>query len=339
MSDLSKSVSLNEPTGLSPGPAESDWPLFGLVDDVRPALAELLASGAPGALATLVRVDGPSPRPAGAQMAMAADGRLAGHVSGGCVEGSVAILGRDVAESGVPRLVVFGAGSPFADVQLVCGARIEVFIERAAPDDATLRDVLRAREERRPIVRDVTYEGAASTRAAHRGEPIALADDNARLISRRYDPTTRLVVLGSDPVALATVQLGRAAGMETVLARALGPQSAPAGLASRYVSSSPNAALQALDLDPWTAVVTTTHDLDDDHEALEYALPSKAFYVGALGSKRRVADRIAKLEQAGLAWEHVRRLHAPVGLDIGAATPMEIAISILADVIRAKRQN
>ncbi len=338
MPDLSNSITLNEASGLEPGPTESDWPLFGLVDDVRPALAELMASGAAGALATLVRVDGPSPRPVGSQMAMAADGRLAGHVSGGCVEGSVAILGRDAAMSGAPRLVVFGAGSPFADVQLVCGARIEVFIERAAPDDETLRDLLRARSERRPIVRVATYEGAAHTRAPIGREPIASADDNARVVTRRYDPTTRLVVMGSDPVALATAQLGRAIGMETVLARALGPSTAPNGLASRYLSSTPNAALQALDLDAWTAVVTTTHDLDDDHEALEYALPSPAFYVGALGSKRRVADRISKLERAGLSWEHVRRLHAPVGLDIGAATPMEIAVSILADVIRAKRQ-
>lgn len=338
MSDLAKSIDLNEPTGLEPGPAESNWPLFGLVDDVRPALAEMLESGRTGALATLVRVDGPSPRPVGAQMAMAADGRLAGHVSGGCVEGSVAILGRDVAESGAPRLVVFGAGSPFADVKLVCGARIEVFVERAAPDDPSLREVLRARGARRPIVREVTYEGAARVRAPAADEPLASADDAARRVTRRYDPTTRLVVLGSDPVALATAQLGRAAGLETVLARALGPSTAPAGLAGRYLSAAPGPALQAIGLDRWTAVVTTTHDLDDDQEALAFALPSPAFYVGALGSKRRVADRIAKLEQAGLAWEHVRRLHAPVGLDIGAATPMEIAISIIADVIRAKRQ-
>jgi len=321
---------------LLPGPRESDWPEFGVIDDVRPALAEILAQDAPGALATLVRVDGPSPRPVGSQMAVAADGRAAGHVSGGCVEGSVAIVGREVAESGKPRLVVFGRGSPFIDVQLICGARIDVFIERASVEDRTLQGVLEARAERRAVVRAVTYDGAATLRPANETDAAAGADDDTRTIWRRYDPPTRLVVLGHDPVALALAALATAAGIESMLVRAKGPQTGPEG--ARYLPMGPVEAFDTLKLDRWTAIVTTTHDLNDDHEALEAALPSDAFYVGALGSRLRVAYRVAKLEKAGLAWDAIKRLRAPVGMDIGAATPMEIALSILADIVRVQRK-
>jgi xanthine dehydrogenase accessory factor len=321
---------------LTAGPADTDWPEYGLVDDVRPALAELLAGARPGALATLAAVDGPSPRPVGAQMAIAPDGRAAGYVSGGCVEGSVAILGQEVAASGAPRHVVFGAGSPFIDVTLVCGARIEIFIERASNADATLRAVLGARDARQSIIRRVDLDGTA-TIVSKAPPGRAGVEEEGGAIWRRYDPPPRVIVIGQDPVAMAIAQLGRATGFETVLARRLGPQTAPSGLASHYLSAAPAKAFDAFPLDAWTAVVTTTHDLDDDHEALERALPSPAFYVGALGSRRRVSDRIAKLEKAGLAWEAVRRLRAPVGLDIGAATPFEIALSVLADIVKAQR--
>lgn len=321
---------------LSPGPSDSDWPLFGLVDDVRPALAEILGSGRAGALATLVRVDGPSPRAVGAQMAIASDGRLAGYVSGGCVEGSVATVGREVAETGAPRHLVFGAGSPFADVRLVCGSRIEVFVERAQASDETLRAVLHARDARQTITRWTAPGGRAEIREG--GDGAVGVHDETGAVWRRYDPPTRLVVLGQDPVALATAQLARQVGIESILARRLGPQAAPSDFSSLYMSAAPTDALSRAALDRWTAVVTTTHDLEDDHEALDYALRSPAFYVGALGSRLRVADRVMKLEQAGLDWDAIRRLRAPVGLDIGAGTPMEIALSIVADIVRVQRK-
>jgi xanthine dehydrogenase accessory factor len=320
---------------LGSAPADGLWPTYGLVDDVRDRLAVAREAGDTLALATLVAVDGPSPRPLGAQMAIAADKSAVGYVSGGCVEGSLAILGADVIKTGLSRRVVFGAGSPFIDVQLVCGARIEVFIERIAPNDASIAAVLNARANRCAIVREVGPDGAM-TRAATRYDASAMIDNDR--IARRYDPTTRLIVCGHDPVALALADLSEASGLRCTLVRALGPAMAPPGLKAEYRAQSPLAAFAALGLDPWTAVVTTTHDLESDHEILAAALASEAFYVGALGSRRRVAHRIAKLEKAGLDWAAVKRLRAPVGLDIGAATPHEIAISILADIVRAQRK-
>jgi xanthine dehydrogenase accessory factor len=315
--------------------ATDDWPLYGLIDDIRPHLQTARARGETAALATLIGVDGPSPRGPGAQMLIAADGQIAGYVSGGCVEGSVALIAREVIAQGRMRRVVFGAGSPYADVKLVCGARIEVLIEPAAPEDATLTAVLDAYAQRLEIIRGVQSSGAPLLlEEAAEGATGERADG---VVWRRYMPRRRIVVLGGDPVAIALARLAGGAGFETVLARDYGPQTGPAGFIGAYRDAAPSEALREFIPDAWTAIVTTTHDLDADHAALCAALPSPAFYVGALGSRRRLADRIAKLEADGLDWVAVKRLRAPVGLDIGATTPHEIAIAILADIIAAAR--
>jgi xanthine dehydrogenase accessory factor len=196
--------------------------------------------------------------------------------------------------------------------------------------------MLDARARRRPIVRGATLDGEARILSAAPGAQAAGFDGG--LAWRRYDPQPRLLVFGADPVALATAQIGHAIGMETVLVRRRGPPAPPVGCAARYAPVSPADALAIFPPDAWTAVVTTTHDIDDDHETLHRALPSPAFYVGALGSRRRLPDRIGRLSRAGLPPEAIRRLRAPVGLDIGAASAAEIALAILADIVRTLRK-
>lgn len=316
-----------------PSAPTDDWPLHGLIDDIRPALRTQFAAGQDCAIATLVGVDGPSPRAAGAQMLIAPDGHVAGYVSGGCVEASVALIAREVMAEGRVRRIIFGAGSPFADIKLVCGARIDVVIEPAQRHDETWQAVLRAHQARAPIIRGRDSAGA----------PVLLTESPPGLAGelpdgamwRRYLPERRLLILGGDPVAIALARLAEASGLRVDLARAYGPAQGPAGYGGGYHSADPREALSTLAPDAWTAIVTTTHDLDADHAALRAALPSPAFYVGALGSRRRLADRIAKLEAEGLDWAAVKRLRAPVGLDIGAAAPGEIAIAILADIVAA----
>lgn len=327
----------NQLGGFHPGPAQSDWPVYGLVDDVRAQLAALREAQRACALVTLVDVDGPSPRRIGAQMVIAGEQAVAGYVSGGCVEGSLVLLGLDVIATGKPRLVVFGEGSPFMDVKLVCGARIEVLIERVDPGETAMGAVLEAWRAREPIARQTDLETGEASIVPDTddvGEAV-LSACGTRAV-RRYLPQTRLTIIGWDPVALALERLAALAGIETWIIRPHGPPAESAGIL-RYRTDAPAQALHALGLDHWTAVAATTHDLELDHAALLAALPSPAFYVGALGSRRRLADRIGALERAGLSWDAVKRLRSPIGLDIGAATPFEIAASILADVIRARR--
>ncbi|MGH6999739.1 MAG: XdhC family protein, partial [Phenylobacterium sp.] len=225
-----------------------EWPMFGMADDVRPALRQAQQGKKPLALATLTSVEGGGPRPPGTQMVFA-EGIVAGYFSGGCVESDVADHAFACLEDGVPRRLVYGAGSPWPDIQLLCGARIEIFVERVAPDDAALTELLAAYEARRPVVwvsDGVRREcGLAPT-----------PWDGA--IVQAYDPTPRLVVFGADPTALAIAQLGAQAGMETTLVRPKGPQAPPPIAGVAYRRDDPGEALAAIGTDAWTAIAIAT---------------------------------------------------------------------------------
>ncbi|HEY0436658.1 MAG TPA: XdhC family protein, partial [Phenylobacterium sp.] len=133
-----------------------EWPLFGMTDDARPALRQARDQGATAVLATLTAVEGGGPRPVGTQMVFAPDapngGIVAGYFSGGCVESDIADHAAACLADGEPRTLVYGEGSPWPDIRLLCGARIEIFLERVAPDDAALAELLSAQAERRPVV-------------------------------------------------------------------------------------------------------------------------------------------------------------------------------------------
>jgi xanthine dehydrogenase accessory factor len=298
--------------------------MFGLPEDVRPALRQARAAGRPLALATLVAVDGGGPRPAGTQMVFAED-IVCGYFSGGCVESDVADHAFACLDDGEPRTLVYGEGSPWPDIRLLCGARIEIFVERVAPDDFALAELLAAEADRRPI-RWVS-DGFARACAAEL-EPWPEAR-----VEKRYAPKARLVVVGSDPTALAIAQLGAQAEFETTLVRPKGPETPPPLAGVAYLRQEPAAALAAVGLDPWTAVAIATHDSETDHSALLAALPSQAGYVGLLGARRRLPERLARLRAEGISEAAIARLAAPIGLDIGGKAPWEVAVSVIGEIL------
>ncbi|HEX7945799.1 MAG TPA: XdhC family protein, partial [Phenylobacterium sp.] len=114
-----------------------EWPMFGLADDVRPALRQAVRANTPLVLATLTSVEGGGPRPPGTQMVFS-EGIVSGYFSGGCVESDVADHAFACLADGEPRRLVYGAGSPWPDIQLLCGARIEIFLERVEPKGAAM---------------------------------------------------------------------------------------------------------------------------------------------------------------------------------------------------------
>ena len=306
-----------------------EWPLFGMDDDVRPALAAAAAAGAPVALATLTKVEGGGPRPAGTQMVFAQD-ITAGYFSGGCVEGDVAGHAWDCLEDGAPRRLVYGEGSPWPDIRLLCGARIEIFVEKVAADDPALGELLAAWAARRPVV--WTSDGV--TRRC--GAPGA-GETWAGAITRRHDPVPRLAVFGADPTALAIAQLGAQSGMETTLIRPKGPEQPPSLAGVAYRRDEPARALAAVGVDAWTAVAVATHDLETDQAALVAALPSPASYVGLLGARARLHERLARLRALGVSEAALSRLHAPIGLPVGGKAPWEVAVSVIGEIM-AERQ-
>lgn len=304
-----------------------EWPLFGMTDDVRPAMREATAAGEALALATLVAVEGGGPRPVGTQMVFA-PGVAAGYFSGGCVESDIADHAFACLADGAPRTLVYGEGSPWPDIRLLCGARIEIFVERVAADDPALKTLLAADAERRPV----TWISDGRTRAcAGDLEPWPEA-----AVVRRYEPKPRLVVVGGDPTALAIAQLGAQSEFETTLVRPKGPETPPPIPGVAYRRDEPSQALAAIGVDEWTAIAIATHDSETDHTALLAALPSQAGYVGLLGARRRLPERLARLRGDGIGEREIGRMHAPIGLDIGGKAPWEVAVAVIGEITAAR---
>ena len=315
-------------------PQLPDWPDYGLADDVRPALRLARERGLPCALVTLFLVEGGGPRPPGTQM-LFAEGIVSGFLSGGCVEGDVAVHAARTLEDGEPRRLVYGEGGPWPDIRLLCGARIELLVERVEADDPAAEALLKLMEARVPAL--WRSDGRVRSCRPAAGEPLCAFDEASSTVSRRHDPVPNLVVVGSDPTALAIAQLGAQSGMQTLLVRPKGPPSPPPLVNVAYSRAEPEAALAAVGVDPWTAVAVATHDWETDAAALLAALPSPAGYVGVLGARRRLAERLARLEAAGVGRSALERLHAPIGLDIGGKAPWEVAVAVIGEIM-AERQ-
>jgi len=321
--------------GITDAGAWPEWATFGLADDIRPALAQARIRGTTVAIVTLFHSEGGSPRGLGAQMAVG-EGVLVGHVSGGCIEGDVAIHCRAVVAGGVPQRLVYGRGGPW-DLPLPCGGRIELLIEPVAPDDAEVGRLLTFAERREACVWISDGTSRTCLAADEAGVPDGEAGAMATRVFRRHAPRTRLIVVGSDPTALAVVGLAATMEIDAVLVRPLGPVEPPPLPGVRYSRERPEEALRSTGVDRWTAVAACTHDADFDLETLVVALRSPAFFVGALGSARRRTDRLESLRAAGVPAPALARLRTPIGLRIGARTPYEIAVAALAEIIAAQR--
>lgn len=309
------------------------WAAFGLVDDIRPALVEARARRVPIAIATLFQSEGGSPRGLGAQMAVG-EGILAGHVSGGCIEGDVAAHCRRAIDTGMPARLVYGRGGPW-DLPLPCGGRIELLIEPVPAGDVALERLIGFTERREVCL--WLSDGRTRTCEAADDRGMAEAGVFGACIFRRYAPRTRMIVVGSDPTAMAIAGLAAGMDMDAVLVRPQGPRAPPPLPGVRYATQSPAKALAAIGIDRWTAVAACTHDADLDGETLAAALLSSAFFVGALGSARRRTERLEALRAFGVHDRDLARLKSPIGLSIGARAPYEIAVATLAEVIAASR--
>jgi xanthine dehydrogenase accessory factor len=303
-----------------------DWPLHGLADDMRPALADALARG-PTALATIISLGEGGPRPVGTQMVFGQHSR-AGFLSGGCIEADVEDHARACLADGEPRRLVYGEGSPWPDIRLLCGARIEILVERLDPDDDAARALLSLAADRVPA----TWISDGRRRVCT-PEPAA---PWAGAFSRRFDPAPRLVVLGGDPTALAVASLGVQSGFETTLVRPKGPLAPPPLPGLAYRRDGVASALAAVGLDAWTAVAICGHDLEVDHAALLAALPSPAPYVGLLGARRRLNERLDRLRAAGLSERDLAKLRAPIGLDLGGKAPFEVAVAVIGEIMATR---
>ena len=310
-------------------------------------------AGRGAVLATVVETWGSAPRQAGSQLAIAGDGTFMGSVSGGCVEGAVVTEAAEALVDGKARLLTFGVSDDQAfAVGLACGGTIRVLIEpigQAVPE-ALLADLVAARSERRATAYLVHPETWARRLFGGADDPLSVAV-NTRMRADKsgieesgwfiavHNPPLRMIVVGAVHIAQALLPMARACGYDPILIDPRGAFGAEARFPGEVISDDwPDAAMAALRPDARTAVVTLTHDPKLDDPALFAALGSPAFYIGCLGSTRTHAKRLDRLRAAGVTDDQIARLRAPVGLDIGAKSPAEIAVSIMAQVTQTLRK-
>jgi xanthine dehydrogenase accessory factor len=322
------------------------------VKEIAAELERWRAAGERVALATVVATRRSAPRPVGSKLGVSSGGELAGSVSGGCVENDVYGAAQEVLGGGAARLVSYGISDDLAfEVGLPCGGEIDVFIETADPD---LIDRLeQIVDEGRSAVLFTVLEGDGVggrrlveepeadelTRELLRGARSRVLElEGRKVFAEVFAPPPRLLVIGAVDTAEALCHAARLVGWRTIVADARSRFATEARVpsADEVLVAWPDEALAQVKPDYATAIVVLTHDDKFDVPALKGALETEAFYIGALGSRRNQERRRERLLEEGVAEEALVRIAGPCGLDIGADSPAETALSILAEILAAR---
>ena len=313
-----------------------------------------IKDGKGAALATVIETWGSAPRPTGSQLAISSEAEMVGSVSGGCVEGAVVAEALEAVEDGECRVLTYGVSDDEAfAVGLACGGTIRVLVEPLdvgkGPKRGLIEELVKVRAQGQAAAYLVNLETWERRLVTGTGDPLWQA------VSKRFtsdksgfeddwfvgvhNPTLRMVVVGAVHIAQNLMQMARLAGYDAVLVDPRDAFSSEARFpGEKLIRDWPDAALEAHGLDARTAVVTLTHDPKLDDPAIMVTLRSDAFYLGCLGSTRTHAKRVTRLSEAGFSEAEVAKIHAPVGADIGAKSPAEIAISVMAQITECLRR-
>jgi xanthine dehydrogenase accessory factor len=326
-------------------------------------------------LATVVSTWGSSPRGVSAKMAFTPEGKITGSVSGGCVEGAVFESGLKTLETRKGELLRFGVADETAfEVGLACGGSIEVLVR---PLDPTIFQILQAEiEAHRPVLLVSVVDGpielvgneitisvdgkstgklgsgldeqvlsyAKQALASEESKSIFLETENripARVFFDVIAPPPTLVMVGGVHIAVALAAIAKALGYITIVVdprRTFGNSERFPHI-DQLIQAWPQEAFKKIKVTRSTAVAMLTHDPKIDDPALKIVLESPAFYIGALGSKKTQRNRRERLLADGLTEDQLDRIHGPIGIDLGAKTPEEIALSIMAEIIAVRRGN
>lgn len=337
--------------------------------ELLPELENWLASGKKVALATVVSTWGSAPRPPGSFMAVSEDGEIAGSVSGGCVEGAIVEASKRAINLENAELLHFGVADETAwDVGLACGGEIDIFVQPLETDtvsallphikadrSVTLATVISGqiellgaqlvRSEDEIIYRSNTLEisiDSISARMKASPSPTRFAvESNAGIeyFINPINPSPTLIMIGGVHIAIALAEIAHSIRFRTVLVdprRAFGTTERFAH-ADKLIQAYPGKAFETIEINASTAIASLSHDPKIDDPALIAALNSPAFYIGALGSAKTQKRRLKRLAEGGVSEEALQRIEGPIGLDIGALTPEEIALAIMAQVVAAYR--
>ncbi|GAB3500887.1 XdhC family protein [Curvibacter fontanus] len=313
--------------------------------DLR-VLADALAwkrAGHAVSLVTVVQTWGSAPRPPGALLAVREDGVVSGSVSGGCVEDDLIARAKAALAEGrqdpaavLPSLIVYGVNrDEAARFGLPCGGTLRL-VQEPLTDVNWVEQLLAQTAEHRLVARTLDLATGRVTLAdAVRGQSMVFDE---LTLSTVFGPKWRLLLIGAGQLSQAVASMASLLDFEMLVCDPREEYAATLDTAGvQRVPGMPDDVVREMLPDAHTAIVALTHDPKLDDMALLEALKSAAFYVGALGSRRNQATRKQRLaEHFDLSAEELARLHGPVGLDIGARTPAEIAVSILAEIVQVK---
>lgn len=339
--------------------------------NLLPTLQLWQQSDKPFAIATVIQTWGSSPRPTGSSMIIAEDLSMAGSVSGGCVENAVVQTAEEVISSGKAQRLSYGVSNERAwEVGLTCGGKVQVFLERAPSFDArteeqevwqqlvaclekqegcTLITCLTEDEGAHLLVksngqsfgtlsRDLIVE--AEKAYTHRHHQI-LEQEGITYFIQTFPPRNRLLIIGAAHIATTLVKLAKLYDYETTVIdpRKIFMEKTYFEIPPDHlVHSYPSEILVKEALDAYTYAVILSHDPKIDDDALNVLLRSQVAYIGALGSRRTHAKRVARLQAAGFSEAEIARINAPIGVDIHAKLPEEIALSVMGELIQTKNQ-
>ncbi|MCY0857675.1 XdhC family protein [Cupriavidus sp. D39] len=295
-----------------------------------------LAEGHRTLLVTVVRTWGSSPRPEGAMLAVRDDGLVVGSVSGGCIEDDIIDRVRREGIAGArPEAVKYGISAEEAHrFGLPCGGTIELVTEPLSAD-SRLDELLAAVENGKLVARTLDMASGRATLGPAEATD-GLAFDGATLLTI-HGPRYRMLVIGAGQLSKYLSQIAVGLGFQVTVCDPREEYTETWDIPGvNMVRTMPDDTVTDMKLDERCAVIAVTHDPKLDDLALMEALRTRAFYVGALGSRRNNQARRERLKEFDLNDLQLARLHGPVGIYIGSRTPPEIAISILAEVIAAK---
>ncbi|MEQ8824363.1 MAG: XdhC family protein [Filomicrobium sp.] len=323
--------------------------------DLWRCAAKWLTDGRTIALATVVDTWGSAPVPLGGQMVIATPDQFQGSVSGGCVEVDVITAALELIDSGQGQLLSFGVSNETAWQQgLPCGGTIEVFVERLSPAEGLefANTMATARDNRVSILIETNlktgqrrlYQPSDDMPPGHtelfaQGRSKRIKSECEELFLQILQPAPKILIVGATHIAQALVAHLNIVDASAVVIDPRDSFASQARFGETEIRNEwPAEAFETLDVDEHTAVVVLAHVAQIDDEALTWALKSKARFIGALGSRRNHKKRCERLKAAGFSDQDLARIRCPIGLNIGAVTPEEIALATAAEIVMTFRQ-
>ena len=315
-------------------------------DNLLKAAVQWHEKGFGAVIATVVETWGSAPRRVGSQLIVSGAGHMEGSVSGGCVEGAVVLEALEALKDGKSRVLEYGVSDDDAfAVGLACGGKIRVLVEPVGKQmpQKLLKELVDAIDNDQAVIYEINTKTFHSRLVYNEyNERIwqdrsGFKDDKITFLNV-YSPKLKIDIVGAVHIAQALVPIAEIAGF---FPRIIDPRESFANcerFGNIEISNDfPDVALTKIKPNFRTAIVLLSHDPKLDDPALHIALRSEAFYIGALGSKKTHQQRKIRLKNASFSEKQIDRIYAPIGLNIGAASPEEIAVSILSEIIATLR--